>query len=140
MQPFCSLHILAVLQREILQQQRSADLSAYYTRADALLPRQRDLQWGMLKRDTSLTHISRKLALKCNKLFVEIIFLFLAEIQRGSDVAERPWLLPVRHSRNGPRSQHHQIQGMCLLLDGISFNISILHFYYIVFNATMAFQ
>lgn len=37
--------------------------------------------------------------------------LLSAEIQRGSDVAERPGLLPVRHARDGPRTQHYQAEG-----------------------------
>ena len=41
---FCSLLIVVVLQREILQHQRTTDLYAHYTRADALLPRQWDHQ------------------------------------------------------------------------------------------------
>lgn len=29
---------------------------------------------------------------------VKLVFVFLAEIQRGSDVAERPGLLLIRHA------------------------------------------
>lgn len=119
MPSFCSLLILVVLQREILQQQRPADLYAHYSRADALLPCQWDHQRGMAKRDTSLTPIFTKLT------FVENVcwnhFVCLAEIQRGSDVAERRWLLLVWHPRDGPRPQHHQVEGMCFLLDGMDY-------------------
>lgn len=38
-------------------------------------------------------------------------FVFIAEIQRRSDVAERHGLLFVRHTRDGPRPQHHQTKG-----------------------------
>lgn len=102
----CSLHIPAVVQREVQQQQRSADLDADHTWADALLQRQSDLQRGTVKRDARLLRSSRKPALNC-------VFVLLAEIQRGSDLAERPRVLPVQHARDGPRSQHHQIQGTC---------------------------
>ena len=44
-------------------------------------------------------------------------FVVLAEIQRGSDVAERRRLLLVRHPRDDPRPQYHQIEGMCFLSD-----------------------
>lgn len=46
--PFLSFLTLVVLQREILQQQRPADLHAYYTWAHALLPCQSDHQWGIV--------------------------------------------------------------------------------------------
>lgn len=51
------------------------------------------------------------------------VFVLLVEIQRGSDVAERPWLLLVWHPRDGPCPQHYQTKGMCFHY------ISFIHFY-----------
>lgn len=67
----CFLHILAVVQREVLQQQRPADLHAHYTRADALLPRQSHLQWGTVER----VNYFQIMGFKCNKLFAEFYFV-----------------------------------------------------------------
>lgn len=58
---YISCLLPAVVQGEVQQQQRSADLPAHHTSADPLLSRQRDHQWGMgfCQRPRNHTKIAR---------------------------------------------------------------------------------
>ena len=73
---YFSLLIIVVVQREIQQYKRPADLHAHYTPADALLPRQWDHQRGMVKRDIRLTDFHKINVKVLFKMFAEIILCF----------------------------------------------------------------
>ena len=66
---------------------------------------------------------------KCTLKLLLKIFFFVAEIQRGPVVAERPWLLLVWYSRDGPRAQHHQAKSMWLNIH-FHFRVSILQWFH----------
>lgn len=80
MPPFCPLLILVVLQREILQQQRPADLYAHYPWADALPPRQWNHQRGMVK--TVSCRLSWKWTDFCWKCLLRAFCVFSSNTKR----------------------------------------------------------